>query len=100
MSINHKKAVVVLSGVIALVVGTSSAFAGEGRVTAVANGGGEITIDSGGEAITSKISAQTTVTINGVNAKPEDVQVGMNCVTDVVTNGDVATAFDCLTEKN
>jgi hypothetical protein len=60
----------------------------------VENEGQEITIDSGGEAITSKISGSgTKVTINGADAKAEDVRVGMNCVTDVADSGDEATTF-------
>ena len=97
----HQRTIaVVLGGVIAFAVGGSSTFAGEGRVTMVDDEGRAITIDSGGEKITSKISElRTNVMINGADAKPEDVRVGMNCVTDVANSGDEATTFDCLTEN-
>jgi hypothetical protein len=101
MSLDYRSTAVAIGSVIVLAVGAWSAVAGEGQVTAVENNGSEITIDSAGETIKSMISAsKTNVTINGAAAEGADVQVGMNCVTDVESDGGEATAFDCLTEDS
>ncbi len=96
MSRNYRTAAIALGGVLALAVGSSSAFSAEGAVTKTENEGRQITIDAGGTMLTVDISkSRTKVMINGAEADRAAVQVGMTCMTDVANSGDEAKMFDC-----
>ena len=96
MSRNYRTAAIALGGVLALAVGSSSAFSAEGAVTKTENEGRQITIDAGGAMLTSKISgSRTKLTIGGAEGDRANVTVGMTCMTDVENSGDEAKTFDC-----